>query len=80
MSPDHAPAGFGAGRVELPFDPEREPLDVVRIMGALREQGRLDRRPTSTRSSSSGSCDRATTGTSPPTTSSAHIVGAWSHA
>lgn len=43
MSPGHGPAGFGAGRVELPFDPEREPLDVERIMDALREQGRLDR-------------------------------------
>ena len=25
----------------LPFDPEREPLDVVRIMAAIREQNRL---------------------------------------
>jgi hypothetical protein len=29
--------------VDLPFDPEREPLDVGRIMGAIREQNRLDR-------------------------------------
>lgn len=28
---------------ELPFDPEREPLDVARIMGAIRERNRLDR-------------------------------------
>jgi hypothetical protein len=43
MSPDRVPAGLRPGRVELPFDPEREPLDVVRIMGALGELGRLDR-------------------------------------
>jgi len=43
MSPDGGPAGLGPGRVELPFDPESEPLDVVRIMGALREKSRLDR-------------------------------------
>jgi hypothetical protein len=29
--------------VDLPFDPEREPLDVVRIMGAIRELNRRDR-------------------------------------
>jgi hypothetical protein len=29
--------------VELPFDPEREPLDVARIMGAIRERNRLER-------------------------------------
>jgi hypothetical protein len=29
--------------VDLPFDPEREPLDVGRIMGAIREQNRLER-------------------------------------
>jgi hypothetical protein len=29
--------------VELPFDPETEPLDVVRIVEALREEGRRDR-------------------------------------
>jgi hypothetical protein len=29
--------------VDLPFDPEEPPLDVVRIMGAIREQNRLDR-------------------------------------
>jgi hypothetical protein len=27
--------------VDLPFDPEQEPLDVARIMGAIREQNRL---------------------------------------
>lgn len=43
MSPDHVPWGLRPGRVELPFDPETEPLDVVRIMGALRDRGRLDR-------------------------------------
>jgi len=36
-------AGLPPGRVELPFDPESEPLDVVRIMDALRERGRRDR-------------------------------------
>jgi len=29
--------------VDLPFDPEREPPDVARIMGAIREQNRLGR-------------------------------------
>lgn len=43
MSPGPAPSGLRSGPVELPFDPEREPLDVVRIMDALREQGRRDR-------------------------------------
>jgi len=29
--------------VDLPFDPEREPPDVARIMGAIREHNRLER-------------------------------------
>ena len=37
------PSGLRPGPVPLPFDPEREPLDVVRIVEALREQGRRDR-------------------------------------
>jgi hypothetical protein len=43
MSPDLAPSGLRPGPVELPFDPEAEPLDVARIVDALREQGRRDR-------------------------------------
>ena len=43
MSSDHLPSGLGRGRVQLPFDPESEPLDVARIVGAIREQVRSDR-------------------------------------